>query len=66
MESHVNLLSMDENSYRTSYPADVCTKQQKKRDDKYLTSYPDRKGRTRGFAPENSKWRMMNQKVENL
>jgi hypothetical protein len=51
MESHVNLLSMDENSYLTSYPADVCTKQQKKkRDDKYMTSYLDRKGRTRGFA----------------
>jgi hypothetical protein len=47
-ESHVNLLSMDENSYLTSYPADVNN--QKKRDDKYLTSYPDRKGRTRGFA----------------
>jgi hypothetical protein len=29
-ESHVNLLSMDENSYLTSYPADVCTKQPKK------------------------------------
>jgi len=50
MESHVNLLSMDENSHLTSYPADVCTKQQNERDDKYLTSYPDRKGRTRGFA----------------
>jgi hypothetical protein len=40
-----------------SYPADVCTNNGKKRDDKYLTSYPDNihdvhtgKGRTRGFA----------------
>ncbi len=34
---------MDENSYLTSYPADVCTNTQKEeeRDDKYLTSYPD-------------------------